>query len=216
MTLTGKLALALVAVAAITLGATTGATAQDWKAAWQKTVDAANAEGTILFYSQPNQAARDFILREFPKAYPNIKVSLSVMDGAGFIGRVRTERGAGKFLWDMALAGPPVGYALARDGSLDPVLPEFVDPEVNNPEAWGGWANAFNDSEGKYVFAMSNFIAGPWYDALKIPPGKVAQMGLKLLLDPSLKGKIAWHDPAVQARDSLIRCCCARSSAMTG
>ena len=198
MTLTGKLALALVAVAAITLGATTGATAQDWKAAWQKTVDAANAEGTILFYSQPNQAARDFILREFPKAYPNIKVSLSVMDGAGFIGRVRTERGAGKFLWDMALAGPPVGYALARDGSLDPVLPEFVDPEVNNPEAWGGWANAFNDSEGKYVFAMSNFIAGPWYDALKIPPGKVAQMGLKLLLDPSLKGKIAWHDPAVQ------------------
>src|ERR1700743_3394918 len=144
MTLRGKLARIIVALALAMLGAITGAAAQDGKAAWQKTVEAANAEGTVLFYSQPNQAARDFILREFPKAYPNIKVSLSVMDGAGFIGRVRTERGAGKFLWDMALAGPPVGYALAHDGSLDPVLPEFVDPEVNNPDAWGGWANAFN------------------------------------------------------------------------
>ena len=45
---------------------------------------------------------------------------------------------------------------------------------------------------------MANFIAGPWYNALKIPPEKVEKLGLKLLLDPSVKGKIAWHDPSVQ------------------
>lgn len=174
------------------------AAAQDWKAEFAKTVDAANQEGTLLFYSQPNKAAQDFILQEFPKAYPKIHVSLSAISGPEFIARIRTERGAGKYLWDVALAGPPVGYILAHADVLDPLLPEFVDPDVNNPEVWGGWNNAFTDASGKYEFAMANFIAGPWYDALKIPPEKVAQLGLKLLLDPSVKGKIAWHDPAVQ------------------
>jgi ABC-type Fe3+ transport system substrate-binding protein len=53
------------------------------------------------------------------------------------------------------------------------------------------------DTAGQYVFALAKFIAGPWYNALKIPQEKVASEGLKLLLDPSLKGKIAWHDPTL-------------------
>lgn len=184
------------ALAAISLSS---AAAQDWKAEFAKTVDAANQEATLLFYSQPNKAAQDFILQEFPKAYPKIHVSLSAIPGAEFIARIKTERAAGKYLWDVALAGPPVGYILAHDGTiLDPVLPEFVDPEVNNPDVWGGWHNAFTDAEGKYEFAMANFIAGPWFNALMIPPEKVEKLGIKLLLDPSVKGKIAWHDPAVQ------------------
>jgi iron(III) transport system substrate-binding protein len=168
------------------------AAAQDWKAEFQKTVDAAGQEGTLIFYSQPNKAAQDYILREFPKAYPKIKVSLSAMGGAEFIARIKTERGAGKYLWDVALAGPPIGYI------LDPVMPEFVDPEIKNPDLWGGWHNAFTDVGGKYEFAIANFIAGPWYNALNIPPEKVEKLGLKLMLDPSVKGKIAWHDPSVQ------------------
>ncbi|HEY1503026.1 MAG TPA: extracellular solute-binding protein [Stellaceae bacterium] len=172
--------------------------AQDWKAEFQKIVDAAGQEGTLIFYSQPNKAAQDFILREFPKAYPKIKVSLLAMGGAEFIARIKTERGAGKYLWDVALAGPPVGYVLAHADILDPVMPEFMDPEVKNPDLWGGWQNAFTDDAGKYEFAIANFIAGPWYDALKIPPEKVEKLGLKLMLDPSVKGKIAWHDPSVQ------------------
>jgi ABC-type glycerol-3-phosphate transport system substrate-binding protein len=174
------------------------AVAQDWKADFQKTVDAANQEGTLIFYSQPNKAAQDFIQREFTKAYPKIKVSLSAIPGVEFIARIKTERGAGKYLWDVALAGPPVGYTLAHADILDPVMPEFVDPEIKNPDLWGGWQNAFTDVAGKYEFAIANFIAGPWYDALKIPPEKVEKLGLKLMLDPSVKGKIAWHDPSVQ------------------
>jgi iron(III) transport system substrate-binding protein len=174
------------------------AAAQDWHSEWQKTVDAANAEGSLILYSQPNQDARDFILREFPKTYPKIAVSLSVLDTAAFVARIRTERSAGKFLWDMALAGPPGGFILEHDGMLDPVLPEFVDPEIKNPDLWGGWNSAFTDAQGKYEFAIANFIAGPWFDALKIPPEKVDKLGIKLMLDPSVRGKIAWHDPAVQ------------------
>ena len=161
--------------------------AQDWHAEWQKTVDAANSEGSLILYSQPNQDARDFILREFPKVYPAIKVSLSVIGSPEFIARIRTERNAGKYLWDVALAGPPGGFALAHDGFLDPVLPEFIDPEIKNPDLWGGWHDAFLDADSQYVFAMAKFIVGPWFDALKVPPDKIASLGLKALLDPALR-----------------------------
>jgi ABC-type Fe3+ transport system substrate-binding protein len=201
MTHTNSLLRCLAGAAIASVAATvtiTPARAQDWRAELQKVVAAANQEGTLIFYSQPNKAAQDYILREFPKAYPQIKVSLSAMGGAEFIARIKTERGAGKYLWDVALAGPPVGYVLAHADILDPVMPEFVDPEIKNPDLWGGWNNAFTDVAGKYEFAMANFIAGPWFDALKIPPEKVEKLGIKLLLDPGVKGKIAWHDPAVQ------------------
>jgi ABC-type Fe3+ transport system substrate-binding protein len=173
------------------------ALAQDGQADWQKTIDAANAEGSLILYSQPNQDARSFLLREFPKADPRIKLSLSVLDSSEFVTRIRTERSAGKYLWDVALSGPPGGITLSHDGILDPVLPEIVDPATKNPDLWGGWHDAFMDTTGQYVFAMARFIAGPWYNAMKIPPGKVASEGLKLLLDPSVKGKIAWHDPTL-------------------
>jgi iron(III) transport system substrate-binding protein len=191
--------LAPLLVALLALAATPSfAQDADWqKADWQKTVAAANAEGTLILYSQPNQDARNFLLREFPKAYPQIKLSLSVVDSSEFVARIRTERSAGKYLWDVALAGPPGGILLSHDNILDPVLPEIADPATRNPELWGGWHDAFMDTAGQYVFAMAKFIAGPWYNALKIEPEKVAAQGLKLLLDPSLKGKIAWHDPVI-------------------
>ena len=187
----------LAASAAALLAFAAPAEAQNGQAGFQKIVDAANAEGSLVLYSQPNQDARDFVLREFPKAYPKIAVSLSVLDTSEFLARIRTERGAGKYLWDMALAGPPAGIILAHDGILDPVLPEFVDPALKNPDLWGGWHDAFLDNAGTYVFAPQRFIAGPWYDAVKIPPEKVAAQGLALLLDPSLKSRIAWHDPVL-------------------
>ena len=191
--------LCLVAQASVVAFAVTAASgtafAQDWKADFARIVDAANTEGSLILNSQPNQAARDFLNREFPKAYPKITLSLSVINTGEFVQRIRTERQSGKYLWDVALAGPPTGFILARDGILDPILPEFVDPAIKNPDTWGGWDQAFVDQDGKYEFAMSKYIAGPWYDALKIPPEKVAAMGMKVLLDPSLKGKIMWHDP---------------------
>jgi ABC-type Fe3+ transport system substrate-binding protein len=186
-----------VAAAVMALLPAAPAAAQDWKAEWNKTVEAAGQEGTLLFWSQPNRAAQEFIAREFPKAFPKISVSLSAISTPEFIARIRTERGAEKYLWDVALAGPPGGYVLAHDGVLDPVQAEFLDPEIGNPDNWGGWHYAFGDIEGKYVFAMCNFIAGPWYDSLKIPPDAAERLGLKLLLDPGMKGKIAWHDPTV-------------------
>jgi hypothetical protein len=141
----------LSALTALTLFATAPTLAQDW----QSVVAAAEKEGAIVINSQPNEVARNFLLKEFPKAYPKIQVSLSVVPTNQFVARVRAERQTNNFLWDVGLAGPPSGFALAHDGALDPVLPEFVAPDIKNPDTWGGWDEAFIDKEKKYVFAIA-------------------------------------------------------------
>lgn len=74
---------AIVTCLALLTCAGNDASAQDAKAEWQKTVAAADTEGELILLSQPNQAARDFLLREWAKAYPKITLSLSVARAGG-------------------------------------------------------------------------------------------------------------------------------------
>jgi len=173
-----------------------------WKAEMQRVVAAAEKEGELIFQSQPNQEARDFLLREWQKAYPKIALQLNVIPLPQWLARVRTERQADKYLWDVAVAGFNVAYPMSHEGILDPVLDEMIDPEIKNPALWGGWDAAFADVAKKYVFSISNFIAGPWFDAQHVPPEKVARLRIKTLLDPEYAGKIVWHDPAVPGSGS--------------
>jgi ABC-type glycerol-3-phosphate transport system substrate-binding protein len=195
------------AFAAATLAAP--AAAQDWRAEWQRTVAAAEAEGEVIMLSQPNVAFREYVQSEFSKAFPKITLNMSVIADSQFNVRVRTERASGKYLWDVAIAGSNNGYNSYKDGLLDEVLPEFIDPELKNPNLWGGWDEAFVDKAGKYVFAAVATIGSPWFNAAHVPPEQVAREGMKVLLDPKYQGKIVWHDPLVpgagQAYGPLVR-----------
>jgi iron(III) transport system substrate-binding protein len=171
--------------------------AQDWKAEWDKVVAAANAEGTLVLDSQPNIEMRKFVQAEWAKAYPKIALSVSTSPGTQFIARIRTERSAGKYLWDVSVSSVTTAYTLYHENVLDPLAPEFILPDVKDPATWGGWDNVFMDKEGKYVFGMSAALKSPYYNTAQVAPDKVAQLGLKTLLDPTYKGKILWHDPLV-------------------
>jgi ABC-type glycerol-3-phosphate transport system substrate-binding protein len=113
------------------------AAAQNSDADWAKVVAAAEKEGTIIINSQPNLAWREYIQREFPKAYPKITINLSVIPTEEFLVRVRTERGAAKYLWDVAASGAIGGFSFYKDNIIDPILPELVRPDVNDPGALG-------------------------------------------------------------------------------
>ena len=176
---------------ALALLAPLPAAAQDWAA----TVAAAEKEGEVIMQSQPNVLAREFIQKEWPKLYPKIAVSLSVVPTPQFLIRFRTERQSGKFLWDLGFGGGSAGYALYKEGGVDPFAPELVLPEVNDPKIWGGWNEAYVDIQHKYVFSMSSYIRGPWYNAAFVSPEKVERLGLKVMLEPEYKGKTVWHDP---------------------
>jgi ABC-type Fe3+ transport system substrate-binding protein len=91
-----------------------------------------------------------------------------------------------------------MGAFLARDaGFLDPVLPEFIFPDVKDPKTWGGWDATFYDKERKYIFTYQYYLKMPFYNTALLAPEKVQRLGAKVFLDPSLKGKIIWHDPLI-------------------
>ena len=196
------------AICSVVLGAATAA-AQGNNADWNKVVAAAEQEGTVVINSQPNQAWRDYIQREFPKAYPKITLNMSVLPTAEFVARVRTERQVGKYLWDAVASGAISGFALEKDDVLDPIVPELMLPEVKDPATWGGWDDALVDTQRKYIFAMSAYLQPPYYNAKVVPPALVERLGLKVMLEPQYAGKTAFHDPTVagggQAMAPLIR-----------
>src|SRR4029078_6061149 len=81
------------------------AQAQDFKAEWAKLVAEAEKEGALVIHSQPNQAFRNFIQTEFGKAYPKIALTVDALPETQFWARIRTERQADKYLWDMSVRG---------------------------------------------------------------------------------------------------------------
>src|ERR1700748_3839872 len=108
------------------------------KAEWDRIVAAAEKEGTVVINSQPNLVWRDFILKEFAKAYPKIELNFSIIPSDQFVARVLLERQTGKYRWDLGAAGAAAGFALYKDGAIDPLLPELVTAEVDDPAVWGG------------------------------------------------------------------------------
>jgi iron(III) transport system substrate-binding protein len=167
----------------------------DWKAEWDKTVAAANKEGEMVMVVSAGNAQRDFLAREWAKAFPEITLSMSTIPGPQLMPRFRLERESGKYLWDVVMTGSENAFRMRDAHFADPVVPEFILPDVADPKTWGGWDAAFMDKEHKYVFASRSNLKLPYFNAKLLDPAKVKALGSKIFLDPQLKGKVIWHDP---------------------
>jgi iron(III) transport system substrate-binding protein len=165
---------------------------------WAKLVAAANDEGKLVIIVAPNPLQRDFLLKQFKEDFPKIDLSISLISGSSFVPSVTTERAAGKYLWDIHLTGPNTGHLATKAGLFDPLMPEFVTQEAKDEQAFGGWNQAFYDEERKYVLSLVNDIETPTYNAKQIAPARAKAEGLKLLLDPAIKGKTVWFDPRIE------------------
>ena len=66
--------------------------AADWPTERTQLVAAAEKEGEVDIFSQPNLAARTFIAAEWAKAFPQIKLSVTATEGSQIVGRIRIER----------------------------------------------------------------------------------------------------------------------------
>jgi|SRR6185312_7068814 iron(III) transport system substrate-binding protein len=183
------------AALALTAGLAGPAAAQDWQAAWKNLIAAAEREGTVVAVAAPNPGQRDYLLAQWKKEFPKIELSLSIHSGSQFVPTVVTERQAGKYLWDIFISGPSTGYLSIREGLFDPLLPELIRPDVMDETVWGGWQDAFYDHEKKYLLGLVSDLQSPYYDARAISPDKARAEGLKLFLDPAVKGKTVWFDP---------------------
>jgi hypothetical protein len=84
-----KLALALLTLVSSTATAAT----QDWKTEWDRTVAAAEQEGTVIVDTVSDKAWQDFVAREFPAAFPKIRLDASRLSPPDFVAtRARRAR----------------------------------------------------------------------------------------------------------------------------
>jgi iron(III) transport system substrate-binding protein len=94
----------------------------DWKADWEKIVQAAEKEGQVTVYIGGYGAVIDTGV--FQKAYPKIKVVSVTGSGTELTGRIATERRAGKYLPDVYSSGGNSLYQILYLGKmLDPIKP---------------------------------------------------------------------------------------------
>lgn len=171
--------------------------ADDWKAQWDRTIAAAKREGAVTISASSNASRRAFIVGEWSKAFPEITISYQVVNGTRFVPQVVTERRAGKYIWDVWHSGPPSGLEAFKAGLLDPLLPELILPEVTDTNAWDDWESVWYDPERRYLLGLFDDITAPYFNAKLLDPARVEALGLKILLEPDLKGKIFWLDPRV-------------------
>ena len=157
-------------LAALPAGA---AWAQGASPEWDRTVAAAEKEGSVTVNIPSGNTLRDFFVTEWPKAFPKITLTLSSIDEGTWIARVRIERSAGKYLWDASMSGSVTAFTMKNDGVTVPIVPELILPDVKDPATWGGWDHVFFDNEHQSVMATQSFLKMPYYNTKMLPPEKV-------------------------------------------
>jgi iron(III) transport system substrate-binding protein len=163
---------------------------------WERLVAEAKKEGTVAVGGPIDPAARVYLSRAWQKDFPQIEFNYSVAGGFDWGNRVKAERANGKYLWDVYLNGPNTGiYAFAKEGAFQDFSQVFVLPELKAPKTFRRPMDDMFMDSGKKMLAMFSTPSTIWYNAKKIDPAKVRRIGLEILFDPALKGRIGWSDP---------------------
>src|SRR2546425_11148937 len=105
---------------------------------WEKVLAAGKKEGKVAVIGPVGADRRDVLVEPFQKKY-GITVEYFADRGAGIGPRLSTERGAGQYLWDVAVTGTTTGLlVLLPAGMLDPMEPALVLSDVKDPKQWRG------------------------------------------------------------------------------
>jgi iron(III) transport system substrate-binding protein len=166
----------------------------DWKADWEKTVEAAKKEGRLnLYVGRYGQAP---LLEEFKKEYPEIKLVSVNGTGDQIATRLVAEARAGKVIADIYSGGPNSSFNfLYRGKLLDSIKSALILPEVVDESKWYGGRHTFTDREGQFIFV---YVALPGTRGLSFNANLVNPKEFKSywdLINPKWKGKIVSQRP---------------------
>lgn len=166
----------------------------DWKTEWDKTVAAAQKEGTVVVAGAPGDLYRK-AMAPFQKAYPDIKLDYTGQRGVDFTPKITAERNGGQYLWDAYIGGWITPLPLIPMGVFDPLTPALLLPEVLDDAKWlGGFADGWVDKGHQFEFEFQSrleYVAMVNRDI--VPESELSTVDQ--LLDPKWKGKIASLDP---------------------
>lgn len=211
---TPRTALALTAVAAIMAGACGGAaqpapttaptsapaaaTAAPTVAAKpgeldQATIDKAKQEGKVTFYTSLNEDDAKFVIAEFAKAYPEIKVTLNRKSSEKIVAQFITEAKAGTVIADVLETG---GLDIAKP-IKEGLIQEFRPPSAEK------LPDNLKDPNGLWTAARLGIETVAWNTTLVKP--EEAPKSFEDLADPKWKGKILIESTDVEVLLALAK-----------
>jgi len=165
--------------------------ATGWQTEWQRTVQAAEQESEVAYYT----VGEIGFVSEFEKKFPRVKVKVVQGRGNELLTRIMAERRGGRFLADVARIGNTSPYALYQAKALQPIAPAFILPEVKDESKWWSGKHQYIDSEGKYIFVpvgsvSVNMVA---YNTELVSPAEITSFWD--LLNDKWRGKLVIMDP---------------------
>jgi iron(III) transport system substrate-binding protein len=163
---------------------------------WSNLASAAKQEGTLAIASggAPSRQYRpvvDFFQKKF-----GVRVEVSTGNATDTVNRILAERKAGKYSMDVALiSSRESNQRLFPSGSIMPLTPMLMHPEVVDMSAWYRGKHWYTDKASSYVFiyhVSKEDKYESWYNTDKIKESEVAAIKKQVdYFDPRWKGKIA-------------------------
>jgi ABC-type Fe3+ transport system substrate-binding protein len=162
---------------------------------WADLIDAAKKEGSVVIASggAPSRQYRPTVTA-FEKKF-GIKAQISSGSAIDTTNRILAERRAGKFTTDVGLISiREHEQRLVPSGSLTPLEPQLIYPDVVDVSNWFGGRHWYGDSQGKYVLIYHASIEDSWkawYNTDKISEADIQTIKSQWdFFNPRWKGKI--------------------------
>ena len=184
-----------VAIAVCGVSLVQGLYAAEWQGEWERTLEAARKEGTVVFATAANAELRKQLEPPLKKKFG---ITLEYVPGraAEQTAKILQEQKAGVRSYDVFAFGGCGGIGLIAQDVLEPLEPMMILPEVKDPKNWWGgliWADNISTHKYFFSFTANSGSANRWYNSDLYNGDEFRSYDD--LLNPKLKGKIGILDP---------------------
>lgn len=162
---------------------------------WDRLVEEAKKEGSIVIYAGPIAEARVALTEAFREKYG---ISLDIASGKGeeMVTKMDNERRAGIYAVDLSLHGMTTFFNLIKPKKYTvPIKPLLVLPEVLDTSKWRGGQLPLADNDGHLAVLAMASTPHMAINTEMVKPGEITTH--TDLLNPKWKGKIAINDPSM-------------------
>lgn len=182
----------------------TGAQTPDaaWKTEWEKTLQAAKKEGTVVVSVPASPELRKEVERIFKQRF-GIEAELIAGRAAAIVGKIQQESKSGVYNFDLHMGGSEsMVTSLLREGILEPFEPAMILPEIKNSNHWWG-GHIWADNAKRYIYSSQAYqTENMWYNTDYVKQEEIRSFND--LLNPKWSGKIGYLDPRTPGSGASI------------
>lgn len=164
-----------------------------WQMEWDKVLEAAKKEGKVVVSLPASAELRKMTEEVFKRRY-GIEIEIVPGRGASIVRRIADESKAGIRNFDIHVGGSSsVVSGLLAEGTLEPIEPSLILPEVKEAQNWWG-GHMWVDRGKRYVYSFQAYLTeSMWYNSNLLRPEEARSYDD--FLNPKWRGKIGYLDP---------------------